>query len=276
MKRALATFGNQFGLALYDKDQNGVRRRPERGSLAAGVTWTLLSGTGARLSRHELPDEFCSALRELIEATPKVETLERIWGRNLNTVDHLRRAWPDLKTVNGTHYADLLQKLYEQTLERLRTVATADSRADGAQPAQQAEFMLGVSKRLRDPEHLRYVASHPCLICARMPSHAHHLRFAQPRALGSKVSDEWTVPLCFTHHRSLHDAGNEELWWQVHAVDAKVEAERLWRQTRVPRLSADTGNIGSSEVPVPPMDIATGAKDGESEQGIAPKKSAAE
>jgi DNA recombination protein Rad52 len=75
MKRALATFGNQFGLALYDKEQNGVRRRVERGSLAAGVTWTLLSGTGARLSRHELPDEFCSALRELIEATPRVETL---------------------------------------------------------------------------------------------------------------------------------------------------------------------------------------------------------
>jgi DNA recombination protein Rad52 len=62
MKRALATFGNQFGLALYDKKQNGVRRRVERGSLAAGVTWTLLSGTGARLSRHELADEFCSAL----------------------------------------------------------------------------------------------------------------------------------------------------------------------------------------------------------------------
>jgi len=28
MKRAFATFGNQFGLALYDKEQNGVRRRP--------------------------------------------------------------------------------------------------------------------------------------------------------------------------------------------------------------------------------------------------------
>ena len=26
MKRALATFGNRFGLALYDKNQNGVRR----------------------------------------------------------------------------------------------------------------------------------------------------------------------------------------------------------------------------------------------------------
>jgi DNA recombination protein Rad52 len=274
MKRALATFGNQFGLALYDKEQNGVRRRVERGSLAAGVTWTLLSGTGARLSRHELPDEFCSALRELIEATPRVETLVRIWGRNLNTVEHLRRAWPDLKTVNGTHYADLLQKLYEQTLERLRGTPLA-----GAHPierGQQTTFALAAPKRLRDPEHLRYVASLPCLICARTPSQAHHLRFAQLRALGSKVSDEWTVPLCFTHHRSLHDAGNEELWWQVHAVDAKAEAERLWGQTHAPRLSPDVAGAVSSEVSVRPMDTASGAEGREMEEGTAPKKSAAE
>ena len=29
----------------------------------------------------------------------------------------------------------------------------------------------------------------------------HHLPFAQPRALGRKVSDEYTVPLCRAHHR---------------------------------------------------------------------------
>ena len=274
MKRALATFGNQFGLALYDKEQNGVRRRLERGSLAAGVTWTLLSGTGARLSRHELPEEFCSALRELIETTAKVETLERIWGRNLSTVDHLRRAWPEMKTSNGTHYADLLQKLYDQTLERLSIAAIAGFRP--VERAQQNELAFAAPKRLRDPEHLRHVASLPCLICARMPSHAHHLRFAQPRALGSKVSDEWTVPLCFTHHRALHDAGNEELWWQVHAVDAKAEAERLWRQTRVPRLSADPANVARSEAPAPLAETANGAEDVKSEQEIVPKKSAAE
>ena len=40
-------------------------------------------------------------------------------------------------------------------------------------------------------------------------SDPHHLRFAQPRALGLKVSDEFTVPLCRGHHRELHRAGNE-------------------------------------------------------------------
>ena len=48
----------------------------------------------------------------------------------------------------------------------------------------------------RDKAHLKFVASQPCLICERSPSDAHHLRFTQPRAMGRKVSDEFTVPLC--------------------------------------------------------------------------------
>jgi hypothetical protein len=50
--------------------------------------------------------------------------------------------------------------------------------------------------------HLKFVASQPCLVCGRSPADAHHLRFAQPRAMGRKVSDEFTVPLCRTHHRT--------------------------------------------------------------------------
>jgi hypothetical protein len=38
--------------------------------------------------------------------------------------------------------------------------------------------------------------------------HPHHLRFAQPRALGRKASDEFTVPLCRVHHREVHRAGD--------------------------------------------------------------------
>lgn len=63
-----------------------------------------------------------------------------------------------------------------------------------------------------------------------MAAQAHHLRFAQLRSLGSKVCDEWTVPLCLIHHRALHDDGAEEQWWQRQGIDAKAEAEKLWRQ----------------------------------------------
>jgi hypothetical protein len=44
---------------------------------------------------------------------------------------------------------------------------------------------------------------------ARRPADAHHLRFAQAPALGRKVSDELTVPLCRGHHREVHRCGDE-------------------------------------------------------------------
>ena len=50
--------------------------------------------------------------------------------------------------------------------------------------------------RLRDNEHCKFVAPQPCVVCGRTPTEAHHIRFAQPRALGRKVSDEYTVPVC--------------------------------------------------------------------------------
>jgi hypothetical protein len=49
-------------------------------------------------------------------------------------------------------------------------------------------------RRVRDRNHVKAVAQHPCFICGRRPADAHHLRFAQSRALGRKVSDEFTVP----------------------------------------------------------------------------------
>jgi hypothetical protein len=91
---------------------------------------------------------------------------------------------------------------------------------------------ISTPRRIRDKEHLRYVASQPCIICGRSPGHAHHLRFAQPRALGRKVSDEWTVPLCVTHHRAVHGVGNEKQWWTEKGIDPIAHAVRLWWDTK--------------------------------------------
>ena len=91
---------------------------------------------------------------------------------------------------------------------------------------------IGEPKRLRDKDHLRFVASQPCLVCGHQPSDPHHLRFAQPRALGLKVSDEFTVPLCRDHHQQLHQAGNELAWWHDLDIDALEIAKELWTQSR--------------------------------------------
>ncbi len=73
--------------------------------------------------------------------------------------------------------------------------------------------------RLRDKEHCKFVTTQPCVVCGRRPSEAHHIRFAQPRALSGKVSDEYTVPVCRLHHRELHRYGDEASWWAGTRVD---------------------------------------------------------
>jgi len=85
--------------------------------------------------------------------------------------------------------------------------------------------------RLRDKLHCRYVTTQPCIVCGRIPSEAHHIRFAQPRALGRKVSDEYAVPVCRLHHREIHRYGDEASWWAGVNVDPVPFALELWRRS---------------------------------------------
>jgi hypothetical protein len=84
----------------------------------------------------------------------------------------------------------------------------------------------------------------PCLICGRTPAHAHHIRYAQPRGLGLKVSDEFTVPLCAIHHSENHTTGDERRWWQKHKIDPLDVANRLWQESRFAGPASNT--LGST------------------------------
>jgi hypothetical protein len=90
---------------------------------------------------------------------------------------------------------------------------------------------LPLPRRIRDREHVKSVAKQPCLVCGRRPADAHHLRFAQPPALGRKVSDEFTVPLCRGHHREVHRCTDEASWWNKTGVDPSAVARALWVNT---------------------------------------------
>jgi hypothetical protein len=90
---------------------------------------------------------------------------------------------------------------------------------------------VGKTLRLRDKDHRKFVSKQPCVVCGRTPSDPHHLRFAQPRALGRKVSDEFTVPVCRLHHGELHRHGDEAAWWTGVNVDPVPIALALWRST---------------------------------------------
>ena len=100
-------------------------------------------------------------------------------------------------------------------------------------------------RRIRDRDHVRFVAHQACLVCGRQPCDAHHLRFAQNSALGHKVSDEFTVPLCRGHHRELHRQGDETAWWQKIGLDPTTAARALWLKTHP---------LGANKLAVVPSD----------------------
>ena len=128
----------------------------------------------------------------------------------------------------------------------------APAALDGSLPNRIDKSQLAIAepKRLRDKAHLKFVASQPCLICGRQPSDPHHLGFAQPRAIGLKVSDEFTVPLCRGHHRQLHQAGNEEAWWTARKIAALAIAKDLWAETR-PKSAPSDNSINETNPIVP-------------------------
>jgi hypothetical protein len=99
-------------------------------------------------------------------------------------------------------------------------------------PRRAAVRALEKTVRLRDKEHRKFVTRQPCLVCGRVPSDPHHLTFAQPRALGHRVSDEFTVPVCRIHHRELHRSGDEAAWWQILNIDPLPVALRLWQHSQ--------------------------------------------
>ena len=86
--------------------------------------------------------------------------------------------------------------------------------------------------RLRDKAHLKAISHYPCLVCGRSPADPHHLRFAQPAALGRKSSDEFVVPLCRLHHDELHRHGDEKAFWESIDIDPLPVALELWAASR--------------------------------------------
>ena len=117
------------------------------------------------------------------------------------------------------------QELLIQSDAQPQDVAALD------QPTSTLASPLLKAGRKRNKAHLAFVAAQACLICKRSPCDAHHLKFAQPRSLGRKVSDEFTVPLCREHHRDLHRHGNEVAWWNNVQVAPIEVAKDLWQMT---------------------------------------------
>ena len=63
--------------------------------------------------------------------------------------------------------------------------------------------IIGKPVRERDRNHLRFVASQPCLVCGRSPCDAHHIKYWSK---GGDTSVDNAVLLCRHHHTLIHQS----------------------------------------------------------------------
>jgi ERF superfamily len=185
-------------------------------------------------------------------------------------------AWAQLglpaKNTLTTEDAQIIEARFAAVLAALEKAGAATDHADPPRRRRVAAKTI----RLRDKEHRRFVAALPCLVCGRTPADPHHLRYAQPRALGSKVSDEFTVPICRLHHSELHRVGDEAQWWLEAGVDPLHVALKLWRQSHGGDQSEPEHELGPERIIANLPDAANEGLSGEGAIGDlrgAPKES---
>ncbi len=221
-KRALSTFGKPFGLELYRSDKGAPPLQPALPGTSSSPPSPVEQPPGTAEGRVSLhPDDTAPIPRPSRyygrrQTVPVAEQMRRQDKKALTTKPAVTGPAPTVPPLAPTFPGQPLPP----------------GRID------KSVLTIAEPKRLRDKNHLRFVASQPCLICGRQPSDPHHLRFAQPRAIGLKVSDEFTVPLCRGHHRELHQAGNEVAWWENLKIDAMAIARALWEETHPSKVES--------------------------------------
>ena len=141
-KRALATFGKPFGLALYGSGKTAPSPR-------------------VSLPELEASDQSRQSVRLPPDDTTPIPRPSIYYGRRQDLVTRER--------------AQGRRELQIQSTAETSIVPASP----GLVPGQIDKSVLTIAepKRLRDKAHLRFVASQPCRVCGRQPSDPHHLRF---------------------------------------------------------------------------------------------------
>jgi hypothetical protein len=161
-----------------------------------------------------------------------IELLFAIWEQNVETVRALNRSLKQDQLPKSGIAPQLVNHLEQCAVALVKPEKRANGSDRPHVPSPRAMrakidksvLTFGELKRIRCKEHLRFVASQPCLVCGHFPSHAHHVRYAQSKGLSLKVSDEFTGPLCAIHHQNIHTTGKEREWWQERKIDPLLVA----------------------------------------------------
>ena len=206
-----------------------------------------------RRAHHPVLKWMAATLDGVVESSGAVFESKFMLPWSFSDVQSSRRSWPVYQTRSWSHGRPASCRQKTPSPQKIRTSSKGRSRRGWSRSTKLRRDLqstapsikrssttadpplpLPKTSRRRDKRHLRFVASQPCLVCRRAPSDPHHLRFAEPRALGCKVSDEFTVPLCRFHHRALHDSGDERAFWHNSGIDPLPIARGLWNEHQRP------------------------------------------
>jgi hypothetical protein len=201
------------------RDRNGPASATPQSELSAALSASL---------RDEL-------LRE-IESLNNADDEAALWAQRRGRAKNTLNAG-DAERVEQAFRGRLAAIANEPTNESVIEASLRERRGGHRKRRRRAALVeksvlaLPMVRRIRDRDHVKSVAKQPCLVCGRRPADAHHLRFAQAPALGRKVSDEFTVPLCRGHHREVHRCGDETAWWEKTGINPTAVARVLWLKT---------------------------------------------
>jgi hypothetical protein len=247
-KRALATFGKPFGLELYrgSRPTTAEKPLPSLPRIARNEPRHMFNHDAQTASVHNQRVAASPPVGFHPDDTTPIPRPSRFYGRRQDLVTRDR-------AQARRSFESSVVPVPSGLLQNAPGLVPASPPTGSPTKIDKSSLTLGEPKRLRDKAHLKFVASQSCLVCGRQPSDPHHLRFAQARAIGLKVSDEFTVPLCRGHHRELHQAGNEPAWWEKLNIKPLEAAKGLWEQTH-PKAAGVPMNAAAAAVARAPIE----------------------
>jgi ERF superfamily len=166
---------------------NGHTGSPRRGSDAKPAKPVLGPEASA-----ELRDRLLAKLSDLGSADEMAVWAHRCLAEKnrltATDVEHVEEAFQAKIATVAVGVADVLEGA------QARSAAISENDCTAAKIRSQprskivdkSELTFPEPRRIRDRDHVRFVAKHPCLICGRHPADAHHLRFAQKQGVGTQ------------------------------------------------------------------------------------------
>jgi ERF superfamily len=248
--RAPANASGQLNGGQQDQAPGAPSRRS--GETPRQTAATAMLGAEASVeSRNRLiaeVNQFGSSEEAALWAHRSIREKNRLIGTDAHAVEEAFQA--RLSTFGTPSVAaSFLENTVSTVSTQKRMAKRSGRQSDRSRRIDKGVLSLPEPRRVRDREHVKFVAQQACLVCGRRPTDAHHLRFAQSRALSRKVSDEFTVPVCRGHHREIHRCGDEAAWWKRAKIDPSVAARTLWLRTHpLARTDADIDKRTSSPI----------------------------